>query len=78
MAGAPFSPGASGMPVVLFVLNKIPVASSLMVAVPTALDVPVLVAVKVKVSSSSANVSFVIVVRTNKVVLAICTKLSAV
>ena len=63
---------------VLLALNKAPVALSLIVAVPVALVAPVLVAVKLKVSPSSTNVSFVMVVRTNKLVLAICTKLSDV
>ena len=74
----------SVMPVVLLILKKSPELLSLMVAVPTAVTVPVLVAVKVNVSLLSNAVSLVIVVLTSKVVpvpfapAGICTKSPAV
>ena len=64
--GAPLVPGASGVPVVLELLNKLPVPSSLIVPTPVTEAPPVLVATKLKVSLLSPGLSFVIGVRTNK------------
>ena len=79
-------PGLSGVPVVLVTLNKLPVPSSLMVAIPAlpeliTLVVPsVLAATSLKVSLLSKVLSLVIATRTNIVapVVGICTKLPAV
>ena len=71
VTGRPFVPAASATPVIFEALNKLPALSSLMVATPVAATLPVVVAIKLKVSPLSQIVSFVMVVRTNKVVPAV-------
>ena len=76
-AGNPLSPGASGEPLVLLELKRLPVPSSRIVPIPNAVEPPVLTADNIKVSPLSPVVSLVIVTRTNKPPLRICTKLLA-
>ena len=83
VAGNPFVPTASAMPVVFTALYKSPVPSSAIVPIPPAvLAVPlVLVAINLKVSTPSpteAPVSLVIATRTNRPVLETLTKEPAV
>ena len=75
--GKPFVLTASGVPVVLVLLKKLPVPSSLIVPSPDKDDPPPVVATRLNVSEVSKIRSFVIATRTNNVgpVDGICTKL---
>ena len=70
-AGKPFSVTSSEEPVLFWILNKSPVPSSLIVAMPIAETPASLATINLKVSLLSKRLSLVIDVRTSKVVLAL-------